>query len=210
MMSERDEKYWSKTMVKKISFFLFLGFSCLSYAADDQSPYSEFSHESLKSSTSSLSREMDTDSVPRRRLSTVPPSKPLSSLNREGSRKSVKSGLKIETTDYHVTLEGLVKRVEDLEGENTLLREQFTAMERNLAQYSGNDPVYYRIMRADMVLQLTVICTFVNFMYTLVSGQGGGAAFMTLIGAYSFYYFFKFVRDAGTVVGNVVAKRPNN
>jgi hypothetical protein len=114
-----------------------------------------------------------------------------------------------DVQQIEINIGQLDRREKASEEEIRNINKRLQTIEKNVAAVAGAEPVYHRIIRADMVLQLTCICTFMNVVYTLASGQGVGPALMAFIGAYSFYYFFKFIRDAGTVAGNVAFRRPN-
>ncbi len=166
---------------------------------------------SSSASLSSLDRDLlgeDESTKGRQVLTTT------NSLVQDGISKDAFGSLTGASTHREVSerisLEGILKKIDVLEKDNADLRQMVKGLERNVSSLAGNDPVYYRILRADMILQLTVICTFVHVVYRLGSGQGIESAIIAFLGAYSFYYFFKFMRDAGTAVGNVVAKRRGN
>lgn len=101
----------------------------------------------------------------------------------------------------------LLEKVEKLEQDNVSLRSQVISIERNIGSMSGNQTPYYRFMRADLVIQLTLISTFFYTLLTVASGGSVSDTAMAILSMYMFYGFFKCVRDVGTYAGNLNFKR---
>jgi hypothetical protein len=81
----------------------------------------------------------------------------------------------------------------------------------NQAVQAGQMPVYYRIIRAEVVLTTSLVIATISSLSTLASGGGIINSLITFMGTfYTAYFFLKTARDVGTYASNIPILKPKN